>query len=793
MAEQVGLTATLRFNAGAAVSQMRKTTGAFAQMRVGMTKVKAGMAKISSGFAGARIAGLALAGGIAKSVKDFADFDFQMTKAISLTKDGAENIDRLTGFAKKMGAETFFTSKQAAEGIEVLARTGLKTTDIMAALPKVLQLAAAEGLDLARASEIVTKSGNQFGISMQNAGSIADTFAFVSKNTATNVNDLAEGMRYVGTKAGRGMNISMQQTVGVLGLLANVAADASVGGTTLNNALIKLGKNAKRGTVRVGKMKAQIVKTFDPKTGKQGVDLVETMKNVATAAASIKDPVKRSAALTKLLGIRGEKASLAFAAAFGPKKLAETTAFLTKLQTNTKGAAKSLADAQIGTVTGQFKIFKSALSAVSIAVGQMILKNTPLVSSMQRVTKVLGDAAAAMSILSNPARGHAGIAAQNAKLSKLGDTGVQVAKGLKEGFTAVKEVFGTVKDAIVGVASIFNKDIGGGALKDQIRMVAKTIAWAVALKGVGGALGRVKNIAQGTFSVIKGGLSVAMSATGGIARVLGKSSPIMAKVAAKLPGIAGKLAGAMTGAEKLTAQPVRVVNTDEFGGGLGGALGGTGGAGGAGKGKGLISGAGGLIKKLALATGGIKNLALRLGAKGGLVAAAGAAGFALGTLIDKTFGLSDKISTHLFEKNKGMLQKIARAKLIKGDMSQKASELRLRAQQFKALKAKGITQVTGSSGKKMSLEEAFKAQAAQKLKGSGVDASVLIKELSKDIATTQARNNAALAAQLDKPFEVVVKMDAKEIARAMAKRKEQQGQRLGKKDKPGDKKKRRVR
>lgn len=787
MAEQVGLTATLRFNAGAAVSQMRKTTGAFAQMRVGMTKIKAGMSKISSGFAGARIAGLALAGGVIKATKDFADFDFQMTKAISLTKDGADNVERLTGFAKKMGAETFFTSKQAAEGIEVLARTGLKTTDIMAALPKVLQLAAAEGLDLARASEIVTKSGNMFGVSMKNAGTIADTFAFVSKNTATNVNDLAEGMRYVGTKAGRGMNISMQQTVGVLGLLANVAADASVGGTTLNNALIKLGKNAKRGTVRVGKMKAQIVKTFDPKTGKQGVDLVETMKNVAMAAAKIKDPVKRSAALTKLLGIRGEKASLAFAAAFGPKKLAETTAFLTKLQSNTKGAAKSLADAQIGTVTGQFKIFQSALSAVSIAAGQMILKNTPLVSSMQRVTQVLGDAAAAMSILSQ--EGKLGPSETAHRLGKLGDTGIQVARGLKEGFAAVKEVFGTVKDAIVGVASIFNKDIGGGALKDQIRMVAKTIAWAVALKGVGSAFGRVKDIAQGTFTVIKGGLSVAMSATGGIARVLGKSSPIMAKVASKLPGIAGKLAGAMTGAEKLTAQPVRVVNTDEFGGGLGGALGAGGGKGGGVTG--AVKGMGGFIKKLALATNNISGLAGTLAAKGGLIAAAGAAGFALGTLIDKTFGLSDKISEHFKEQNKGALQTIERTKLLRGEMNQAASEIVLRAKQFQSLKARGITQVTGSGGERLSVEEAFKRQA-KGIAGKNVDASDLIAKMVKQLQATETRNNEQLASQLGKPFEVVIKMDNKEIARALAKRDEQQGQRLGKKDKPGAKRGRRV-
>lgn len=791
MPEKVGLSATLAFNAGAALSQMRKTTGTFAAMAAGAKTVKAGMSQIKTGFRGAGIAGLVLAGGVVKAAKDFADFDFQITKAISLTKDGADNMERLTAFAKKMGAETFFTAKQAAEGIEVLARTGLKTNEIMAALPKVLQLAAAESLDLARASEIVTKTGNQFGITMDKAGTIADTFAFVSKNTATNVNDLAQGLTFVGTKAGRSMNISMEQTVGVLGLLANVAADSSVGGTTLNNALIKIGKNAKRGSVRVGKFKATIVKTFDPKTQKRGVDLVGTMLNITTAAERIRDPVRRAAALTKLLGIRGEKASLAFSAAFGPQKIKETHKFLSQLQQDTTGAAKSLADAQIGTVAGQFKIFQSALSSVSIATGQLILKNTPLVSTMQRVTKVLGDVAAAMSILSDPDMDPK---AAREGINKLGFTGVQIAKGLREGFNAVKEVFADVGSVIKTVAGIFNIKFGDGMLKDQIRMTAKTIAWVVALKGAGNMLGRLASIAKGTFQVIKGGLSVAMSATGGIARVLGKHSPLLARVGAKLPGVAGKLAGAISGAEKLTAQPVRVVNFDESGiGGLGGLGGGAAG----GKQTGLLRGMAAFIKKTALATNNISGLAGTLGAKGGLIAVAGAAGFALGTLIDKTFGLSDKISKAAFEQNQEMAKTVEQVKFLKGEMAQTANDLRAQAKVFALMKARGITTVEGAGGRRISLEEAFSKRAAARAKAGGLDASVLIKELATQIAAARTDPVAAAvaeAAATGKPLtEVVVKLDGKEIARAVAKRGEQQGQRRGRKDAPGKKRERRVR
>lgn len=780
MAEQVGLSATLKFNAGSAVSQMRKARGAFVGMAKGAKMAKDGMANVKKGFAGARWVALGLSAGVVKTVKDFADFDFQMTKSISLTKDGAENVQRLTSFAKRMGAETFFTSKQAAEGMEILARTGLKTDEIMAALPKVLQLAAAEGLDLARAAEVVTKSGNQFGISMDEAGRIADTFAFVSKNTATNVDQLAEAMKFVGTKAGRSMNIPLEQTVGVAGLLANVAADASVGGTTLNNALIKIGKAAKGGKVRVGKFTAQIEQMTDPKTGKRGVNLVETMRNISRQAARIKDPVKRAAALTKLLGIRGEKASLAFSAAFSPEKAKETEKFFDSLNQGVEGAAKSLADAQINTVAGQFKIFQSAVSGVSIAVGQMILKNTPLVPFMQRVTVVLGDAAKAMSILSDkkmdPKEAREGLA-------KLGHKGVQVAMGLREGFAAVKEVFTDVGGVVKTVAGVFGVSFGG-TIRDQIRTTAKTIAWTVSIVAAGKAMGRLASIAKGTFQIVRGGLAIAMSATGGVARVLGKHSPLLARVGAKLPGVAGKLAGVMSGAEKLTAQPVRVVNFDEaFGMGMGAGTAGKGGVG-------AIKGLGGFVKKTALAASNIQSLAGRLAAKGGLVAAAGAAGFAIGTLVDRTFGISDKISDRAVKAER----EAAKAQVR---MHEIAVNFKAQVDTLKKLQTlRGKTKTVGFGGKRVAITREFaEARLRARLSAEGKNRAqqdAIVKHLTGMLAKFPTKEEFL---QANKEFTIVneVKLDGKVIARNVAVKKEEQGQRRGVPSQPGEKRRRRVR
>lgn len=729
MPENVGLSAKLKFEGDQAIAGMRKTSSAFDRVATSAKRVKAGMAGIRKGFSGAGIATAALTAGVVKTVKDFADFDFQVTKAISLTKDGAENMDQLRRFAKKMGAETFFTAKQSAEGMEALARAGLSANEIMAALPTVLNLAAAESLDLKRATEIVVKASGQFGIGMQEAEKITDILAFTSKNTATDINQLAEGLKFVGTKAGRSMNITMQQTVGVLGLLSNVAADASVGGTTLNNALIKIGQNAERGRVKVGKVSATIVKTFDPKTGKRGVDLVETMRNIANAASSIKDPIQRAAALTDLLGIRGEKAALAFSAAFSPDKAKETEKFLTQLQGNIKGTATALAKAQIDTVAGQYKIFGSAVEGVSVSLGKMILQGTPLIPFMQRVTATFGDAASALAILTNRAKpGTAAFKQQSAELSKLGNSGVQLAHGLIEAFEGVKTAFSTFGTVVKGVGSVFGVNFGDGSVRSIVRLTAKTLAWVTVLKIAGGTLGRMFSIAKGGFDILRGGFGI-------------------------FSGLLGRAGGKAAGLSKLAAQPVRVVNFDEAGGMLGGGKG-AGGAAGA---------AAGPLGKLAAAA---KTVA-------------GVAG--VGIVASKIGEAAATAKLEAVQKARSAYATASQTALASG------KNLIAQAAQLRQLRAAGVTKFEATKGKRVELTQ---QTAIEALRDSALRQGLTAKQFEAMIPLL-----TSVLSTLEKGTTVknTVVLDGRVVSQSDAKAKEEQDQRLGKKAKPGEKRRARVR
>lgn len=752
MAREIGLTAKLKFQGDAAIGKLKKTGTTLDKLKKSAKLAKQGIANIKQGFAGLTIAGVGLGAGIAKSIKDFGEFNFQITKVKSLTTGTGEDMKNLEAFAKQMGATTFFSAQQAAQAMESLARGGLNARQIMAALPSVLQLATAESLDLNTAASIVIKTSKAFGVSMKKAVTITDTLAFVSKNTATDVRGLFEGIRFTGTKASA-LGIPLLDTAKVLGLLADVGVDASRSGTALNNALVKLGQNQKRGAVKVGQFTAKIAKGADG-----NIDLIKTFQNIIKQADKIKDPLKRSAALTKLLGIRGENVGAAFA------KLTKSKidGFLSKTGKDAAGAAKALADAQKATALGQFKIFKSSLSAVSTEIGALV---TPaLVPFMKRFAVVLGDAAKAMSLLLNPTT------KSKEELGKLSGTGVQVAQGLIGAFNAAKSVFSGFVSVIKRVGSALGFNLGGDNIKGIITLVGKTIAWGVSLKVVGGILGRLGNIAKGTFQLVKGGLGAVATIGGGLIKKLGSKVPLLAKLGARMPGLLGKFSGAISGVEKLTAQPVRIVNFDEAGGILGAAS--PVGAGGGG----ILSSLGSLTKKLATATGGIKNLALRLAAKGGLVAAAGAAGFAIGTLIDRTFGLSDKISTLAFKQHEKLLKQAAQTKFASEGGLVALKNLQREQARFAALAARGVTFQTKGGGR-IGAAEAFKKRAAAEVakvgKGLTPEARAQFQAIIDSMATKVATavQNVNVTAK--------VNVDGREVGKATAKANQDADSRTG--------------
>jgi hypothetical protein len=95
------------------------------------------------------VMGGALLAGIGLAVKAASEFDSAMSEVRASTHETAANMDRLREAAINAGADTAFSAKEAAQGIDELAKAGVTTKDVLSGgLTGALNLAAAGSLKL---------------------------------------------------------------------------------------------------------------------------------------------------------------------------------------------------------------------------------------------------------------------------------------------------------------------------------------------------------------------------------------------------------------------------------------------------------------------------------------------------------------------------------------------------------------------------------------------------------------------------------------------------------------------
>lgn len=145
---------------------------------------------------------------------------------------GAE-LAQLKAAAEQAGASTKFSSVEAANALETLAKSGLNASQAVEALPAVLNLAQAGGVGLAESADYVTKAVNGMGLSFAEAGRVADVLAMGANASATSVEGLAGALSYAAPLASS-LGLSIEQTVAILGKFSDAGIDASRAGTALN-------------------------------------------------------------------------------------------------------------------------------------------------------------------------------------------------------------------------------------------------------------------------------------------------------------------------------------------------------------------------------------------------------------------------------------------------------------------------------------------------------------------------------------------------------------------------------
>jgi TP901 family phage tail tape measure protein len=184
--------------------------------------------------------GTVAAAGVALAVAAYAEFDQAMSSVQAATHASAAEMQNLRDAAIDAGATTVYTAKEAAQGIEELAKAGVSTEEILGGgLMGALDLASAGELEVADAAQIAATAMTQFNLKGSQVPHVADLLAAGAGKAQGSVEDLAGALNQGGLVASQA-GFSLEETTGTLAAFASAGLLGSDAGTSLKTAIIAL-------------------------------------------------------------------------------------------------------------------------------------------------------------------------------------------------------------------------------------------------------------------------------------------------------------------------------------------------------------------------------------------------------------------------------------------------------------------------------------------------------------------------------------------------------------------------
>ena len=418
--------------------------------------------------------GAAAALGMGVAVKESMGFNAQMSRVSAISNASAEDFALLRNKALEMGKSTRFSAKEAGQGLEFLGMAGFAAKDAASALGGVLDLAAASGSELGRTADIASNAISAFGLSASESDRVADVFAKTITSSNTNLEMLAESMKYLAPTA-RALGVSLEESASAVGILGDNGLQGSVATTTLASGFNRLAKPTRQMRIMI---KGLGIEMFNAQGKFKGI--AGMMQEVERATANMTDRQKQ-ATIATLFGAEATKNILSLLN--GEKKIkidsanAHQAALMKQLlgeqryqeamkrggEITLKGAeaikgydivlqtaagtAKNMAKVMEDNLAGDVTKTKSAFSGLMIEIGDRL---DPF---LRRITQVM-----------------------TGVLSDLGDNFGSYMSILSEAFAPLQKAFGYFKSELLSSLGV-TEDFGNTSL--GVKEVVQGIAQAV--------------------------------------------------------------------------------------------------------------------------------------------------------------------------------------------------------------------------------------------------------------------------------------------------------------------------
>lgn len=238
-------------------------------------------------------AGAAVLGGIKNYAMDSVnlgkDYTSMMSEVQAISGASGKDLEMLQETAREYGATTVFSASEAAEALKYMSLAGWDAQQSSSALGGVLNLAAASGMGLGEASDMVTDYLSAFGMEASQSTYLADMLAYAQSNSNTTALQLGEAYRNSAANL-HAAGQDVETTTSLLEAMANQGYKGSEAGTALAATMRDITQNMEDGAIKIGETSIAV-------QNEKGNfrDLTDILTDVEAATAGMGDAEKAAA------------------------------------------------------------------------------------------------------------------------------------------------------------------------------------------------------------------------------------------------------------------------------------------------------------------------------------------------------------------------------------------------------------------------------------------------------------------------------------------------------------------
>ena len=301
------------------------------------------------------------------------EFTSSMSEVGAISGATAEELELLEQTAREYGSTTKFSASEAAQALKYMALAGWDVQTSIAALPGVLNLAAASGMDLATASDMVTDYLSAFGMEAQQAAYMADLMTYAQSNSNTSAQQLGAAWG----NCAANMNAAGQDietTTSFLEAMANQGLKSAEAGTAMAAIMRDITDKMENGKVAIGDTSVAVADSEG-----NFRDLTDIMKDVEKAVGGL-GTAESSAALSATFTARSLKGVNLIL-----NEGVDTISGYEEALRNSTGSASDAAKTMSNNLSGDIKTMQSAFEELALKIYDD--GETPIRSLVQTITK----------------------------------------------------------------------------------------------------------------------------------------------------------------------------------------------------------------------------------------------------------------------------------------------------------------------------------------------------------------------------------------------------------------------